>query len=455
MNFFFRNFKKQYPTAASGQGVWIWDSAGNKYLDASSGAIVANIGHGVERVAEAVHIQMSRISFAHTSQFVSEPGLELSRRLVDIVGVENGSVYFTSGGSEAVESSLKLARTYHLETGGNDRVLCISRRPSYHGSTFGALTVSGHPARRKPYEPLLDSSMKFKDGKPYFINQPYPYRCRCGSHEVCNRIECAKSYAAELEELILEAGPEHVMAFIAEPVVGAAMGALVPHDGYWKEIRSICTKYGVLFIADEVMAGLGRIGEKVALDAWDVKPDIVALGKGLASGYLPLGAVVCTERVADAIRGGSGIFEHGFTYSGHPVSCAAGVAVVDYMQEHKLIERVKAKESDFFSLLSNLKGYDIVGNIRGKGFLAGIEFVADRSTKEPFPANMSVSQMVTREAHAFGLIVYPGSAFLEGGRGDHILVAPPLNITDDELEEMEKRLNKALSSVTQALYSRS
>lgn len=431
----------------------MWDKSGNKYLDASSGAIVANIGHGVDAVREAVNDQMNEAAFAHTSQFVSEAGLHLAERLVRLSGLQEGRVYFTSGGSESVETALKMARAYFVEKGEHSRKLCIGRLPSYHGSSFGALSVTGHPARRRPYLPLLDSSLTFNRGQWQFANTPYPYRCRCGAKGVCASDACGKAYAAELETLIAENGAENVMAFIGEPVVGASMGALPPHESYWREVRSILDKHGVLLIADEVMTGLGRVGEKMGLDLWGIKADIIALGKGLSAGYLPLGAVVASSAIVKAFEDGSGVFEHGFTYSGHPVACAAGVAVLDYVERNRLIEAVAKKESRFFQGFRNLSAYEIVGDIRGRGFLAGIELVANRTTKEPFPADVRISQVLAREALAFGLMVYPGGGFLPDGKGDHIMIAPPFTIADDELEEMFKRLNMALGSVSQTLMT--
>lgn len=441
-SFFYRNLKRQYPLVQSAKGVWVNDANGRQYLDGCSGAIVANLGHGLPEINAAVAEQMSRVAFAHTSQFVSEPALRLAEQLIAMAPAafqNGGRVYFASGGSEAVETALKMARGYFFEQGQVSRQYFISRWNSYHGSTFGAMSVTGHPARRRPYLHML------KD-QPH-IGPAYPYRCACGVAGSCQSEACGQRAALELESLILKLGAENVAAFIAEPVVGAALGSACAWPGYWTQIRAICDRYNVLLIADEVMSGLGRCGANFALDLYGVEPDLIVVGKGLAAGYLPLSAVVASSRVVSAYENGSGVFEHGFTYSGHPASCAAGSAALAYLTEHKLVHAVAAGEKRLFAGLRRLEKFDIVGDVRGQGYLAGIELVQDKRSKKPFPAALKVWQQVMQAALDEGLLVYPGSGFLDGLQGDHVMVAPPFVISEAEMEDLFNRLERALAAV--------
>lgn len=443
--FFYRNLKRDYPVIATGRGVWLKDVEGQEYLDGCSGAVVSNIGHGVEQVQTAINEQLSQIAFAHTSQFVSQAALSLAKKLIDLAppNFAKGRTYFVSGGSEAVETAIKMARGYFVEQGEEARHVVLSRWNSYHGSTMGALSATGHPARRKPYLPLLSADAH--------IGPAYPYRCPCGAPGVCGSEQCSLSAANELEERILSIGPSRVMAFIAEPVVGAALGAAVPGRAYWPRIREICTKYGVLLISDEVMTGLGRVGKPFGCDLWNVQPDIIALGKGLSAGYLPLGAVLASSSVAAAFENGSGIFEHGFTYSGHPVACKAGLAVIEYMQEQRLLDGCGRRESFFFSILKQLQQFEIVGDVRGSGFLAGVELVENRLTKQPFDPAFKLSQRIASQARAEGLLIYPGTGSVGGFSGDHFIVAPPFTSSDDELVELGSRLVQAMKKVASGI----
>ncbi len=445
-NFFYRNLKKNYPLARQAKGVWIEDTEGKKYLDGCSGAIAVNLGHSVGEINEAITKQLSSLAFAHTSQFVSEAGMTLAQELVKLApsGLQHGArAYFTSGGSESVETALKLARAYFVEKGEPERSICISRWHGYHGSTLGALSVTGHPARRRPYLPLL------KPGT--HITTDYKYRCKCGfGPGPCPSEQCVMQRANELEDAILLHGPQNVMAFIGEPIVGATLGAAVPGASYWPRIREICRKYGVLMICDEVMTGLGRTGTNFAIDHWQVTPDIITLGKGLSAGYMPLGAVIASGEIVKAFES-KGVFEHGFTYSGHPAACAAGVAALDYLNKNKLVLRVQELENSFFKRFDEIKKMDFVGDLRGHGFMAGLEFVRDRQTKEPFEAALSVSQLICKEAMKAGLLVYPGSAFIDGIKGDHIMIAPPFTITESELDELFSKLLSALKAAQDQL----
>ncbi|MBX9689850.1 MAG: aspartate aminotransferase family protein [Candidatus Obscuribacterales bacterium] len=438
-SFFTRNLKRDYPVCESASGVWLTDTEGRTYLDGCSGAIVSNLGHKLNCINEAINKQLSQVAFAHTSQFLSEPGLELAEQLVELCPVDfrpGAKVYFTCGGSESVETAIKMARGFYYVQGQSERRLLISRWQSYHGNTLGALSATGHPARRKPYQSILADSIH--------INADYRYRCDCSiSSESCNSDACSLKRANELETAILMHGPQNVMAFIAEPIVGATLGAAVPGKLYFKRIREICDKYNVLLIVDEVMTGLGRCAFNFAIEQFGVSPDIITLGKGLASGYLPLGAVLASGKVVEAFAKNGGVFEHGFTYSAHPVSCAAGLASIRYLREHQLVEKVASKSTEFFERLNQFRKFEMVGDIRGRGYLAGIELVSNREQKVPFPANLRISQLLSKHAMKHGLLLYPGSAFLDGSLGDHIMLAPPFTISDAEMDELMKRLELA------------
>ncbi len=443
---FYRNLKRNYPKISFGRGVWLTDKQNKSYLDGCSGAVVANVGHGVSEVNEAIAEQLSRIAFAHSSQFVSDASEDLAERLISKAPSRfqnGGKAYFVSGGSEAIETAIKMARGFFFEKGLYEKSIVISRWNSYHGSTIGALSATGHPARRTPYQPLLADD-------PH-ISPAYPYRCSCGSNSPCDSEKCAIELADELEAAISKVGSEKVLAFVVEPVVGAALGAVAPQAGYFKRIREICDRHGVLLIADEVMTGLGRIGADFGLAVFDIEADIIALGKGLSAGYMPLGAVLASAAVADVFARGTGVFEHGFTYSAHPVACAAGVAVMKYMDEHNLNHKVGQLETELRGGLSGLKQDASVGDVRGKGFLWGVEFVSDRESKSPFAHTLRFSHKVAAAAAELGLLVYPGSGSVDGVRGDHIIVAPPYTITVEELGELFSRLSKAVSSVSKSL----
>ena len=440
-----RSFKREYPVAETAEGVWITDTEGVRYLDGSSGAVVSNLGHGLTSIVEAIAAQSRKLAFAHTSQFLSEPAIELCDRLLEIAprGFSGGKVFLTCGGSESVETAIKLARSFFVEEGEPSRDIIISRLQSYHGATIGALSATGHPVRRSTFLPIL--------GEPAFISANYRYRCRCESPGPCNSSQCDIDRANELETIILQKGPERVMAFIGEPIVGATLGAAVPGDEYWKRIREICTKYGVLLIADEVMTGLGRCGSTFGMSLWNAEPDMIVLGKGLAAGYQPLGGVIMKGKIAEAFEHGSGAFLHGYTYSGHPVAAAAGLASLEHLMETNLVHSVGLREKPFFERLNSLYEFPFVGDIRGRGFLAGIELVQNKETKEPFPASLATSKRLERISRNEGLLVYPGSGFLDGITGDQILVAPPLTITMDEIDELVNRLERSFRKLASEL----
>jgi len=433
---FYRVPRKQYPMAVRAEGVQIWDSEGRRYLDGASGALVVNIGHGRKEIAEVMAGQAQKVCFAHTSQFTNEPQEDLARMLAEVAPGDLNRVYFLSGGSEAVESGLKLARQYHVERGEPGRYKAIGRWVSYHGNTLGALSVGGQSPRRRMHSPLL----------PPFphIPPPYCYRCPFGQEYPGCGVRCADA----LDDCIRREGPDTVAVFVAEPVVGASGGALVPPPEYYPRVRQICDHYGVLFMADEVMTGLGRTGKMFAMEHWDVVPDMISMGKGLGSGYTPLAGLLVRDQVHDTILSGSGVFNHGHTYLGNPLSTAVGAAVLRIIQEENLADRAWETGAYLRSLLGALQGrHAIVGDVRGLGLMLGLELVKDTQSKEPYAPGLRVSQRVTECAFSRGLIVYPGSGADGGDRGDHLLVAPPLITTRSEVEEMVSILEDAIACV--------
>lgn len=422
--------------AERGQGCWIFTSDGRKYLDAAGQAAVVSIGHGVEFVAQAMAEQAGRLAFAHTSQFHTRAAERLARRLLQLAPEcmrRGGRVYFTSGGSEANETAIKLARQYHVERSQPQRFRVVSRRQSYHGSTVGAMALSGNVARKSPYLPLLAD---WGHIAPCFcarcpLNLKFP--------------ECDLACAGELEAL-LQRDAHTIAAFIFEPVVGATLGAVAPAEGYVQRIAEICRRHGILLIADEVMTGLGRTGKNFAVEHWEVTPDIITVGKGIAGGYAPLGAVIAAPGVIEAFIGGSGagVFQHGFTYQAHPVSMAAGNAVLDCMERGNLFARVAEAGRDLFAALEPLRAHPQVSDVRGMGLLAAVEFVRDKKNREPFPAEDKVCDRIHQAAMELGVLTYPTQGCVDGLRGDHILVAPPFIISQEECTTIGQALADAL-----------
>jgi adenosylmethionine-8-amino-7-oxononanoate aminotransferase len=433
-----RNFRKEFPVAVRGEGCWIVAADGRRYLDASGQAAVVNIGHGVKEIGEAMAAQAGHVAFAHTTQFHSESAEKLAARLLSLAPANfqnGGRVYFTSGGSEATETAIKLARQYHLERGETSRYRVISRRQSYHGSTLGAMSVSGNVGRRAPYAPLL---AEWGHIAPCFC-----YHCPFEK----SFPECGIACAEDLSEFLKSDNPETAAAFIFEPVVGATLGAAAPPDGYAQRIAQICSERGILLIADEIMTGIGRTGKPFAVNHWNIEPDLILVGKGVASGYAPLGAVLVSARVADAFAKGSGAFQHGFTYQAHPVSTAAGNAVLDYLETHKLFERVAPVAQRLREALSPLERHPHVGEVRGLGLLLGIEFVNDKRTREPFRKEMNVAEKVRQAALAQGVLMYPSQGCVDGARGDHILLAPPFILSDEECRQVAEALRFAVGAL--------
>jgi adenosylmethionine-8-amino-7-oxononanoate aminotransferase len=425
-----RSFRKPYPLAARGAGVYVWDGDGKRYLDFSGSAAVNFVGHGVGEIADAMAVQARQLEFVHTSQFTTPVAEEFAAELLDFAGEHfaGGAVYFTCGGSESVETALKLARQYQVEIGEKSRHQILSRRQSYHGSTLGALAVSGNRKRREIYLPMV---REFEH-----IGIPYCYRCAFDCTDSC--YNCGQQYAAELERAI-EAAHGEVAGFIFEPMSGATLGAVTPPPGYLQAVAEICQRDGVLLIADEVMTGMGRTGRNFAIEHWGIAPDILVTAKGLSSGYAPLGAVIASKKVVDAIAAGSGAFLHGFTYNAHPVSVAAGRAVLRRVRSQKLVHAADSAAdgtagSALKIALESLRDLDLVGDVRGLGLLWGVEFVADKKTKAPCPPEKNFAGLVGQACLRRGLLVYPMQGCVDGIAGDHLLIAPPAVISAEEVK---------------------
>jgi adenosylmethionine-8-amino-7-oxononanoate aminotransferase len=435
-----RSFRKTFLPAVRGEGVYLWDASGKQYLDFSGSAAVNFIGHGVAEIAAAMASQAKQLEFVHSSQFTTPVAEEYAAELIEFAGknFEGGCVYFTCGGSESIETALKLSRQYQVEIGQTKRHQVISRGQSYHGSTLGALSVSGNKRRREIYLPMVREFAH--------VGFPYCYRCAFDCTDGCRN--CGEEYAAELERAI-EAANGEVAAFIVEPVSGATLGAVVPPSGYLQSVAEICRRHGVLLIADEVMTGMGRTGRNFALEHWDVAPDILVTAKGLSSGYAPLGAVLVSKRVASAIADGSGAFLHGFTYNSHPISLAAGRAVLTRVQEQELVQAADSESrgstaATLRQALERLRDAKAVGDVRGIGLLWGVEFVADKTTKRPFTPELNFAGRAAQAAVNRGLLVYPMQGCVDGVSGDHVLITPPAVITAEQIDWAVKQLREAI-----------
>jgi adenosylmethionine-8-amino-7-oxononanoate aminotransferase len=438
---FSRNLRKQYPVAVRGEGCWIIDAEGRRYLDASGQAAVVSIGHGVQEIGRAMAEQSSRIAFAHTTQFHSEPAEKLATRVLAIAPrnfQNSGRVYFVSGGSEATETAIKLSRQYFLEIKQPSRYRVIARKQSYHGSTLGAMSVSGNVARRAPYAPMIP---EWGHVAPCFC-----YHCPFDK----TFPECNLACADDLDVFLRDNDASTVAAFLFEPVVGATLGAAAAVDGYTARVAEICRKHGILLIADEVMTGMGRTGKPFASEHWNLEPDIILTGKGIASGYAPLGAVLVSPRIVDAFEKGSSTFMHGFTYQAHPVATAAGNAVFDYLEAHKLFDRVAPAGKMLREALAPLESHPNVGQVRGLGLLQGVEFVKDKSTREPFPKEAGMAEKIRQAALEKNVLVYPGQGTVDGSRGDHVLLAPPFIIKREDCRLIADALQYALNKLSSA-----
>jgi adenosylmethionine-8-amino-7-oxononanoate aminotransferase len=437
---FHRNPHQKLPVAVAGQGIELIDSEGRRYLDASGGAAVSCLGHGHPRVIEAIKSQLDTIAYAHTSFFTTEVSETLAETLAQAAPGDLGHVYFVSGGSEAVESALKLARQYFVEVGQPSRRHFIARRQSYHGNTLGALAIGGNAWRREPFLPLLVPA--------HHVSPCYAYRDQQSGE---TDAQYAQRLADELEAKFLELGPDTVAAFVAETVVGATAGAVAPVGDYLKRIRAVCDKYGVLLILDEVMSGMGRTGYLFACEEDGVVPDIVTIAKGLGAGYQPIGAMLSTRRIYDAIVGGSGFFQHGHTYIGHATACAAALAVQRTIAEDQLLANVLARGEQLRARLREALGeHPNLGDIRGRGLFVGVEFVADRGSKATLDPALKTHARLKSAAMQNGLLVYPMGGTVDGVHGDHVLFAPPFICTPQDIDRIVERFAAAVQAVLPA-----
>ena len=439
-----RSFRKSLPSAVRGDGAYLWDANGKQYLDFSGSAAVNFIGHGVNEIVTAMTDQARGLEFIHGSQFTTPIAEQYASELLQFAGdnFREGAVYFCSGGSEAVEAALKLARQYQVEIGERQRTQIVSRDQSYHGATLGAVAVSRNKRRREIYRPMLREFAT--------VSTPYCYRCAYDCTDGC--FNCGQEYAAEVEQVIADS-EDTVAAVILEPVSGATLGAVVPPKGYLEKVAEICRRKEVLLIADEVMSGMGRTGRNFAVDHWRVTPDILVAAKGLSSGYAPLGALIISKKVVDVIASGSGSFIHGFTYSSHPISLAAGRAVLNHIAQHSLVETADSETDGSIAYtlrenLGRLLDLNAIGDVRGIGLLWAVEFVANRATKAPFPTETNFCGRVAQAAIARGLLVYPVQGCVDGDLGDHILIAPPAVISKEQISWAVEQLVAAVEEAS-------
>jgi adenosylmethionine-8-amino-7-oxononanoate aminotransferase len=431
-----RSIQAKLPVAVGGRGIELFDSKGHAYIDASGGAAVSCLGHGHPDVLKALHAQLDKIAYAHTSFFTTDVAEELADRLIADAPEGIGHVYLVSGGSEAIEAALKMARQYFVEKGEPQRRHIIARRQSYHGNTLGALAAGGNEWRRSQFKPLLIETHHIDPCFAYHFQRP-------GETDA----DYAARAAQALEDKILELGSDEVIAFVAETVVGATAGAVPPVADYLKRVRAICDRYGVLLILDEVMCGMGRTGTLHACQQDGVAPDLMTIAKGLGGGYQPIGAVLLSEKIFDAFANGSGFFQHGHTYMGHPMAAAAGLAVQEVIRRDNLLENVRSMGAHLSRRLNERFGnHHHVGDIRGRGLLQGLELVADRGSKEPFDPALKLHARIKREAMARGLMVYPMGGTIDGRRGDHVLIAPPFIVTESDVDTIVNRLGDAVDA---------
>jgi adenosylmethionine-8-amino-7-oxononanoate aminotransferase len=432
-----RDFTRQYRVAARAEGIYIWDEDGRRYIDGSGGSsAVVSIGHGVREVVDAMSAQAQTLAFVPMHMFTHRPVIELAHEVAGFAPGSLNKVWFVSGGSEATENAVKLARQIQMERGFPQRSVVISRWQSFHGATLGALGFGGHTVRRRRYLPLFENS-------PH-IPAAHHYRC-----EYCRGdTPCTLTCATALEREIRRQGAESIAAFIAEPVVGAALGGVPAPPGYFEEIRRICDEYEVLFIADEVMTGFGRTGREFGIDHWNVEPDLIATAKGLSGGYAPLGAVIARDEDIDLLEQRRSSFVAGHTYVGHPVTTAAGLAVLSYIRSHDLIENARIQGERLLAGGRELMSrHQLIGNTTGLGLMMGLEFVRDRATKAPFPANLKVGPRIGEAALERGLITYPLQGSVDGVEGDMMKITPPLCITSQEVDDLLAILDEAIGAV--------
>ena len=433
---FHRAPRATLPVAVAGDGIEIIDADGKRYIDACCGAAVSCLGHSNRRVIDAIERQARQLPYAHTSFFTTRAAEALAEHLVDAAPAGLEHVYFVSGGSEAIEAALKLARQYFVEKGEPQRRHFIARRQSYHGNTLGALAIGGNEWRREPFRPLLIET--------HHVSPCYAYReQRAGETDEA----FAQRLADELERTIVSLGPDSVAAFVAETVVGATAGAVPPVREYFRKIRAVCDKYGVLLILDEIMSGMGRTGYLFACDEDGVAPDILTIAKGLGAGYQPIGATLVSETIYETIVGGSGFFQHGHTYIGHATACAAALEVQRVIAEERLLDNVKARGDQLRALLRERQAaHAHIGDVRGRGLFVGVELVKERDSKQPFDPGLRLHARIKAEAMQRGLMVYPMGGTIDGKHGDHVLVAPPFICTAQQIETIVERLTDAIDA---------
>jgi len=435
---FRRSLVSDPPVAVEARDSTIRDAEGREYIDAAGGAIVVNVGHGRSSIADVMADQVRRLAYAHGSAFTTEPLETYAAAVADVLPVDDPAIYPVSGGSEAIETALKLARVYHLARGEPDREVLISRYGSYHGNTLGALDAGGRPALRAPYEPWL--------GRFRHVSAAYPYRA---GEPDAHALGDGEALAAELETAIREAGPGRVAAFLAEPIVGATLGAVVPPDDYWPAIADVCARHGVLLIADEVMTGFGRTGRWFGLDHWGVRPDILVAAKGTTGGYWPFAFTAASGRIFETVTAPGKGFVHGFTHSHSVVGAAVAGEVLRILREERLVEASAEKGVRLMTLLKGaLEEHPAVGEVRGRGLMVGVEFVADRSTRQPFPRAARVAEAVLGAARERGVLVYMGTGNADGVDGDSILLGPPFVITDEEMQRVAEVLAESIEVAT-------
>ena len=437
---FHRNPKHEYPVAVGGDGPYVIDKDGKRYLDACGGAAVSCLGHSDREVIDAIKAQLDQLPFAHTSFFTNQPMEELAGELVENAPAGIERVYFCSGGSEAVEAALKLARQYFVEIGQPQRSQVIARRQSYHGNTLGALAAGGNLWRRKQFEPLLVEVSHVSPCYAYRGKQPGESDTAYGERLV-----------RELEEEMQRLGPDRVIAFVAETIGGATLGCVTPVPGYFEGVRAVCDKHGVLLILDEVMCGMGRCGTLYACEQEGVVPDLICIGKGLGAGYQPIGALLASARIYDAVVSGSGFFQHGHTYTGHAAACAGALAVQRAVKSRGLLAKVRERGAGLEARLQARFGqHPHVGEIRGRGLFWALELVQDRASKQPFAQLRRINTRLKLRALENGLMCYPMGGSLDGVAGDHVLLAPPYIISEAQLDEVVDKLARSIDEVIEA-----
>lgn len=432
---FQRELGREYPTIDRGEGIHLYDTAGKRYIDGAGGVFVTNLGHGNQQVIEALVAQARRVSFAHTGTFTSQAAIDFAARLLAFAPTGFAKVWMSTSGSAANETAIKLARQYHLLTGNPEKTRVVARWNSYHGSTLGALSLTGQPRRREPFEPYL---LDF----PH-IDPPYGYRRPPGTDKAAYHLACAD----QLEAIIRRIGPQYVSAFIVEPVAGGPLGALVSPDDYFRRIRQICDRYNVLLIADEVVSGIGRTGRNFGVDHSGVVPDLITVAKGVGGGYVPIGATLVHQRVYDAFEDAGSSFRHGETFTGHALVCAAGLATLREIERHGFVERARVMGDYLGKALDRLRDLPMVGDVRGRGLLWGLELVRDKATKAPFARSHQVGERVVAKAAADGLLMLSNAGCVDGVDGDTLALAPPFVVTEADIDEIAGILASAIRSV--------